>query len=64
MLSLNSDLFDLLKKNNLSKQEEQPKIVDDFYCQNCEDYSISNIKGQMVCVSCGNINGCEKNKKL
>ena len=58
MLSLNNELFDLLKKNNLNETEitVKEKEVDSF-CVHCNKYSLTNRKGQLVCVSCGNIEG-------
>jgi transcription initiation factor TFIIB len=58
MLSLNNELFDLLKKNNLNETEitAKEKEVDSF-CVHCNKYSLTNRKGQLVCVSCGNIEG-------
>ena len=60
MLSLNNELFDLLKKNNLNGVEEdmdEKERVDDSFCVHCNKYSLTNRKGQLVCVSCGNIEG-------
>jgi len=60
MLSLNNELFDLLKKNNLNEVEEdmeEKEKVDDSFCVHCNKYSLTNKKGQLVCVSCGNIEG-------
>tara|TARA_B110001469_G_scaffold122901_2_gene134180 strand:+ start:2185 stop:3483 length:1299 start_codon:yes stop_codon:yes gene_type:complete len=60
MLSLNNELFDLLKKNNLNCVEEdmdEKERVDDSFCVHCNKYSLTNRKGQLVCVSCGNIEG-------
>jgi transcription initiation factor TFIIB len=60
MLSLNNELFDLLKKNNLNEVEEdmgEKEKVDDSFCVLCNKYSLTNRKGQLVCVSCGNIEG-------
>jgi transcription initiation factor TFIIB len=58
MLSLNDELFGLLKKNNLNETENDVKEkVDDSFCVKCNKYSLTNRKGQLVCVSCGNIEG-------
>jgi len=60
MLSLNNELFDLLKKNNLNEVEEdmeEKEKVDDSFCVQCNKYSLTNRKGQLVCISCGNIEG-------
>jgi transcription initiation factor TFIIB len=60
MLSLNDELFDLLKKNNLNDVEEdmeEKENIDDSFCGKCTKYSLTNRNGQLVCISCGNIEG-------
>jgi len=58
MLSLNNELFDILKKNNLKEEtDEEEEIFDDSFCTVCNENSITNMKGQLVCTSCGHING-------
>ncbi len=57
MVSLNEDLFDLLKINNLKETSEEVKPVDDSFCQSCNSYSMTNSKGQLICTQCGDIKG-------
>mgnify|MGYP001215265452 CR=1 FL=1 len=56
MVSLNEDLFALLKSNNL-KESKDEKHNDDSFCEHCEKYSLTIKKGQLICVSCGDIKG-------
>ena len=59
MLSLNDELFDILKKNNLKEETvAEEEIFDDSFCIACKENSVTNMKGQLVCMSCGHINGC------
>ena len=55
MLSLNEELFDLLKNNNLKEDELIDEIFDDTVCNICKTNSLTNKKGQMICTNCGNI---------
>ena len=61
MLSLNDELFGLLKKNNLNEKDGENGVkentVKDSFCVKCNKYSLTNRKGQLVCISCGNIEG-------
>jgi transcription initiation factor TFIIB len=56
MVSLNNDLFDLLKINNL-KDTPVGEFNDMTFCNGCKSYSITNKKGQLICTDCGNISG-------
>ena len=58
MLSLNDELFDLLKNNNLKEEIcEENDLCDDGTCRICKTVSLINQKGQLICTKCGNIQG-------
>ena len=57
MDSLNDDLFDLLKKNNLKENLDDCEQKDENQCLSCKKNTLTNIKGQIICSSCGHIEG-------
>ena len=57
MVSLNEDLFDLLKINNLKETPKEVKPLDDSFCHSCNSYSLTNSKGQLIPTQCGDIKG-------
>tara|TARA_B100000676_G_C18061517_1_gene838104 strand:- start:226 stop:1533 length:1308 start_codon:yes stop_codon:yes gene_type:complete len=56
--NLNQSLFDALDEYNKDETEEEDlKQIDEDFCINCETHSIQNIKGELICSSCGYFSG-------
>lgn len=55
--NFNDALFNALDEFKSQGKNSTPKEIDEDFCVNCEQNTIQNIKGELICSSCGIFSG-------